>query len=181
MKRNFKLLIVLANLFIFLFNLSVYAKNVDLKKAIRQSKSWLETIDNSKYQESWNNSSPAFKKAVSEQKWMAGEERSHAEEFIQIKDNLDIHDDNHILDEMRDILLDDIIGKKSFSLQDTSFFQIKNREELIETFILFEEDTILFYEILLPLAEESDNISVIQGIIDDERTHIKHLRSLLPT
>jgi hypothetical protein len=71
MKRNFKLLIVLANLFIFLFNLSVYAKNVDLKKAIRQSKSWLETIDNSKYKESWNNSSPAFKKAVSEQQWIS--------------------------------------------------------------------------------------------------------------
>ena len=80
--------------------------------------------------------------------WMADEEARHAETFMKMKSDLDTHKDRMPVDEMNRGILNDLIGKQSFSLQDIDFTDVGDPGRLVDIFIEFEKDGILFYEML---------------------------------
>jgi len=112
-------------------------------------------------------------------KWMAGEERRHAQWFSELNNPIIGDDDDEILKDMSDALVDDFIHGQTFSLKEVDFSLITHQNELIQTFIEFEKDTILFYTILIPFVKDAYTIKELNRIIAEEETHIQKLTELI--
>ena len=72
-----------------------------------------------------------------------------------------------------------MIGEQSFSLGDIDFAAIRRQDDLVRSFMEFEKDTILFYEMLTPFIEDAETRRVIETIIDEENSHIERLKAFL--
>lgn len=112
--------------------------------------------------------------------WMADEEGSHARCFERMRDSLE-DSDNPIADEMASGVLHMLLGGQSFSLNDVDFSQLDSLDELIEVFIEFERDTVLFYEMLKPFVQDEAAVRQLDKIIHEENNHIRNLRKILET
>lgn len=112
-------------------------------------------------------------------KWMADEEASHVKWFADLKTKFFLEIDEAELKEMAPQVLQDMIGEKTLSLEDINFSKIKTASELLKTFIDFENDTIMFYELLELFIQEEKVLNGLKLIIIEEKTHIETLRSMM--
>ncbi len=112
-------------------------------------------------------------------KWMADEEASHIKWFTEQKNVLPLEIDEIQLKEMVPQVLETMMGNNTFSLDDINFNEISSLKELIETFIGFEEDTILFYEMLEVFIEDSGVIEGLETIVSEEKKHVETLRQMI--
>jgi len=112
-------------------------------------------------------------------KWIADEEVRHREWFTEIRDSSDSGEPSPFPDEISQDLFQEFIGKQAFSLEDVDFRRAGSPGELIEIFIEFEQDTILFYELVAPFVQEEKAAAQLQAIIAEEREHIRKLKAML--
>ena len=110
--------------------------------------------------------------------WMADEEARHAEWFMKLQSQLSNHKDHIALDEMSSDVLQNIIGKQSFTLQDIDFPAVDDMRSLINIFIEFEKDGILFYEMLRTFVKDRDVLESLDQIIGEEYRHIETLQEI---
>ncbi|MGD2268997.1 MAG: ferritin family protein [Desulfobacterales bacterium] len=111
--------------------------------------------------------------------WMADEEIKHAAKFSDIKKKVAASSQNPIGEEMSRELINDLLGKQTFSLKDRDFSKIKRINDLIAIFTEFERDTVLFYEMLKPFIEDEETLAQLKEIIAEENSHIERLQGLL--
>jgi rubrerythrin len=111
--------------------------------------------------------------------WIAKEERAHANWFIQLKNRLSQGEDHQLLAELSQALVEDVVRGQSFSLQEVDFTAIHTTDQMVRTFIGFEDDTIAFYEVLKGLIEDSATVAQLEQIIGEERKHIARFKDLL--
>ncbi len=121
-------------------------------------------------------SNPAL---VSLLEWMADEEDRHAKWFSDLKQEVEALSENPFIEEMSRELLNDLIGEQSFSLKEVDFSKVDSINELTFTFIEFEEDSILFYEMLQPFIKDKDTLAQLDKIIAEENRHIELLREFI--
>ncbi len=107
--------------------------------------------------------------------WMASEEARHAAWFADLRLRLASGKGNPFLEEMTRKVLDDLVAGRSFSLEEVDFAAIAAPARLIAVFIGFEEDTVLFYEILATFVEEAETLRHLETIIAEEKRHIERL------
>lgn len=112
--------------------------------------------------------------------WIAEEEGDHARWFGALKERLHRTEDHHIEAEMSRALVEDVIQGQAFSLQEVDFNAIDTPEEMIRTFIGFEDDTVGFYEFLKSFIHDRGIAAQLDQIIAEEKKHIQQFRSLLP-
>ena len=110
--------------------------------------------------------------------WMADEEVKHANWFAELKHNLETKNENPFVEEMGHELFNEMLGEKNFSLKEIDFSTIENVNDLIDIFIEFEKDSIIFYEVLKPFVEDPVARKYLQKIIDEEKSHIEHLKNI---
>ena len=110
--------------------------------------------------------------------WMADEEVKHANWFAELKHNLETKNENPFVEEMGHELFNEMLGDKNFSLKDVDFATIEEIDDLIETFIEFEKDSIIFYEVLKPFVEDPVVREYLNKIIDEEKHHIELLKEI---
>ncbi|MEE4263626.1 MAG: ferritin family protein [Desulfobacteraceae bacterium] len=110
--------------------------------------------------------------------WMADDELKHASWFADLKHNLETNNENPFAEEMGRELFNEMLGEKNFSLKEVDFSTIDNIADLVEIFIEFEEDSIIFYEVLKPFVEDPVARNYLQKIIDEEKRHIEHLKEI---
>ena len=110
--------------------------------------------------------------------WMADEEVKHADWFAELKLKLETKNVNPFAEEMSRELFNEMLGEKNFSLKEIDFSTIDTIDDLIQVFIEFEKDSIIFYEVLKPFVEDPLARESLQKIIDEEKRHIEHLRSV---
>jgi rubrerythrin len=115
---------------------------------------------------------------VSLLEWMADEEVKHANWFAELKHNLETKNENPFVEEMGHELFNEMLGDKNFSLKDVDFATIEEIDDLIETFIEFEKDSIIFYEVLKPFVEDPVVREYLNKIIDEEKHHIELLKEI---
>lgn len=115
---------------------------------------------------------------VSALKWMADEEVSHAQWFSDLKKKEASVDEKGFEQELSGQLLSSLMGEKSFSLDDIDFSKVTQINNLIELFIEFEKDTILFYEVLEPFIQNRQTRTKLKSIISEEKKHVDQLREL---
>jgi rubrerythrin len=111
--------------------------------------------------------------------WMAEEERFHAEQFSQLQEKLADDEENRLAKKMSDSLVENFIKGQTFSLEEVDFSALKNEEDLINTFVEFEKDTILFYDMLKSFMLDKNIIQQLERIIAEEEMHVSKLQELL--
>ncbi len=110
--------------------------------------------------------------------WMAAEEREHADFFSDLLGQLEARTKSPFGEEMDAGFLKDLIGGSSLSLKTVDFAQVESLEELLEIFIGFEEDSILFYQMITPMIDDSETRAQVERIVSEEQAHIKRLKAL---
>jgi rubrerythrin len=111
--------------------------------------------------------------------WMADEEANHIQWLLDLKQKVDSDTENSFAQNMPRHLLNDTIGNQRFSLAEIDFSQIDNISDLIDIFIEFERDSILFYEMLKPFVLAADARSLLDQIIAEETLHIEKLEEVM--
>jgi rubrerythrin len=83
---------------------------------------------------------------------------------------------NPFIEEMSRQVFKDLVGGQSFSLKEVDFSKVSSTHELISIFIEFEQDTVLFYELIAPFIEDEETRAHLQRVIAEENRHIDRLR-----
>lgn len=111
--------------------------------------------------------------------WMADEEVSHAEWFLGLKQKAETNIENPFDQDIPHHILNATIGDQSFSLKEIDFSQVGDIADLINIFIEFEKDGILFYEMLQPFIQSEETLAQLNQIIAEEKRHIEKLREFM--
>ncbi len=111
--------------------------------------------------------------------WMVREEAAHIEWFGRMKRRIENGKVETAPNDVSQDLIEAFIGKQIFSLEDTDLSKIKSPEMMIQTFIEFERDTILFYEMLGAFIPDKAVHAHLKEIIDEEKTHVTELKALI--
>ncbi|MGD8655522.1 MAG: ferritin family protein [Desulfobacterales bacterium] len=111
--------------------------------------------------------------------WMAEEEVKHTGWFTELKQEIESHSINPFMEEMSRKVFGGLLGEKSFSHREVNFSEVDRIEDLINIFIEFEKDTVLFYETLIPFIEDNNTLQYITKIIAEENNHIQKLHELM--
>jgi len=110
--------------------------------------------------------------------WMADEEARHAEWFMKLQSDPETHKNSITVNDMNSDILHDIIGKQSFTLQDIDFTEVGDMRKLLNIFIEFEKDGILFYEMLRTFIKDRKVLKILDQIIAEEYQHIETLQEI---
>ncbi len=70
-------------------------------------------------------------------------------------------------------------GDKTLSLDEVDFSQIRSTASLLETFVTFEQDTILFYEFLQAFIQDDAAQKGLKKIIEEEQKHVAELKEMI--
>jgi len=111
---------------------------------------------------------------------LADEEAGHRELFCQMKAALPERSGNGWADELSGAILQSAMEKGALSLQEVDFRAIETEEALMEKAIEFEQDGILFYEIIGSFVSDPEVLKNIDAIIAEERKHIELFQRLIP-
>jgi rubrerythrin len=111
--------------------------------------------------------------------WMANEESKHAQWFAGLKTQIEQDREMFDIQKMHPETLRDIIGNQSFSLDDVKFSAVCGQDELIRMFIEFENDTILFYNMLKAFITDPGISAQLDDIILEEQAHVAQLTARL--
>ena len=107
--------------------------------------------------------------------WMAEEESRHARHFDAIRQKLTTEDDNLLMDELGRLMMESIVGNRSFSLEEVDFSKVDDVNGLLRIMISFEKDTVEFYNIFRNFLTDTKEKACLDDIIADEQAHILKL------
>jgi len=108
--------------------------------------------------------------------WIADQELEHQEWFSKRKAALEDRVDDLNLEETGNTVLQNIFGDQTFSLKEADLSSIHNVEDVIRLAVEFENDSILFYEMIGSLIDDEETSEKLQEIIQEERHHIELLQ-----
>jgi len=110
---------------------------------------------------------------------MADEERQHAQWFASLRSNRQLSGDELELEQMGRRLLQEMVAGQTFSLDQEELRQASDMEESLEQSRIFEEDTVLFYEVLHSVVEDDEVKTHLETIIAEERRHAEQISELV--
>ena len=108
--------------------------------------------------------------------WLADQELEHQEWFSKRKAALEDKADDLDLEERGHTILQNILGDQSFSLKEADLSGMNNVEDLLRLAVEFENDSILFYEMIGSLIEDKETSEKLHEIIKEEKRHIELLQ-----
>jgi rubrerythrin len=111
--------------------------------------------------------------------WMADEEAAHQEWFLEQKDTWRAAADQTDLETMLPDVIKEMMGDKTLSLDDVDFSRIRTASDMLDTFVTFENDTILFYEFLQAFVQDTQALAGLEKIIKEEKTHVEKLTDMI--
>ncbi len=111
--------------------------------------------------------------------WMASEEAIHGKWFSERKNNLSLGKDEASLNEMVPKVLQNMMGEKTLGLDEINFKELTTVSKLLETFIGFEKETIMFYELLEMFVESESVRTGLHNIIQEEKNHVEKLEIMI--
>ena len=71
------------------------------------------------------------------------------------------------------------LAEKGFSLDDVDFSKVEHTNDLLLKMIEFENDTVLFYEMIRTVVSDKETLDCIDTIIDQEKKHGKKLQQYI--
>jgi rubrerythrin len=70
-------------------------------------------------------------------------------------------------------MLMEVLGDQTFYLKEVDLSKIETLEQLRQTAIEFEKDTILFYEMIRSFVTDRETLGQLEVIIVEENRHVK--------
>ena len=110
---------------------------------------------------------------------LAEEELQHAEWFITLKQKVAANSEDPKLEEMAKSILLEVLGNQAFSLQDMDISKIRDPKDLLNLAIEFERDTIIFYNMIGTLIEDTKTRYQLDKIIEEENRHVQSFQKIL--
>jgi rubrerythrin len=107
---------------------------------------------------------------------MADEEAKHAKWISRLRPPRSRLPGDSNLEKIVRVFMRETVVDKTFSLKEADFRSMKAVEDLFETSIEFERDTILFYETIRRIVSEDETITLLDTIIAEEKNHITTLQ-----
>jgi len=104
-------------------------------------------------------------------RWLAEEERRHAEYFASLSPDQPLSPEQSEIEAMGRSLLQDMVRGKTFSLDQQSLNSTENLEEMLDQAQTFEQDTVLFYQFLRDIVDEPAVKQQLNAIIEEEQRH----------
>ena len=111
-------------------------------------------------------------------RWMADEEKRHAQWFASIESDKQLTVEQKGLEEMGRGLLKEMIADQTFSMEGKELLQAKNFQETVIQSKSFEKDTILFYQFLKGVLDDDVACRQIDLIIAEEQNHFDRLTEM---
>ncbi|HKJ99250.1 MAG TPA: ferritin family protein [Desulfotignum sp.] len=111
--------------------------------------------------------------------WMADEESAHREWFLEQKDTWTSTAAHTDLETMLPDVIKEMMGDKTLSLDDVDFSKIRSASDMLDTFVTFENDTILFYEFLQAFVQDTQALAGLEKIIKEEKNHVEKLTDMI--
>ena len=109
---------------------------------------------------------------------MADDEKNHANWFNSIRTDKVLSEEQREMEAVGKSLLQEMVKDKTFSLEAESLHETDTLLELLTKSQGFEEDTILFYEMLSGFIDDEKALSQLQEIIAEERRHLEELMAM---
>ena len=109
--------------------------------------------------------------------WMADEEDRHRNWFLNQK-GLEAKGEEDLESMIPDVIRE-MMGENSLSLDEVDFSQIRTPAQLLKTFVMFENDTILFYEFLETFVDSDEAKQGLKKIMDEEAAHVDKLTLMI--
>ena len=110
---------------------------------------------------------------------MADEEHRHAQLFSTLDDTRSTGPPQDELESMGRALLRDMVKDKTFSLAAEKLSMVSHLAAFFEQSIIFERDTIIFYEMLREFVDDAAVRTKLDRIIAQEREHIDQINALM--
>ena len=110
---------------------------------------------------------------------LAEDEARHARWFEQLDVCQAFTGDDGEIAEMGKELLQEMMAPHTFSLDEGKLAAAENPMDIIEQSIEFENDTILFYEMLYGFLDNDQTKQHLERIIEEERSHIEKLNEII--
>jgi rubrerythrin len=104
--------------------------------------------------------------------WLADEEAKHIRWFSELREVANNTPIDPQVEEMGKNILRSVVGEQSFSLDEADFSRIDMVKELLRLAIEFENDTILFYEMIQTFVQDEETLDQLKQIIEEETRHI---------
>lgn len=139
----------------------------------------LEENGESFYRQALNNVSEASLRSALER--VADEELQHREWFLKMKKSENVQSNNLLAEQIGGTFLQDALNQHALSLDEVDVRSIRDEDTLLQMAIGFEQDTIIFYEIIGAFVADPTASERISQIIDEERKHIVLLQERLQT
>jgi len=111
--------------------------------------------------------------------WLADEEADHARWFADLAKSDRRRPVSDQLEKMGRQMMADSLKHQAFSLGEADFDKIVSKKQLIELAVEFEEDTVLFYNMLREFVDDAQALANLDIIIAEEQRHIKRLKAFL--
>jgi rubrerythrin len=108
--------------------------------------------------------------------WLADQELEHQEWFYRKMAVLEDKAEDLDPAEAGQAILQDILGDQSFSLKEADLSSMNNLDDLLRMAVEFENDSILFYEMIGSLIDDKETSEKLQEIIKEEKYHIELLK-----
>jgi rubrerythrin len=105
--------------------------------------------------------------------WLAEQEMHHRESFVEMKAALKSAPEDRWAEEASGAILQSAMGEHGFSLDEVDFSTIPSEEALMKVAIGFEQDGIMFYELISSFAADASARMGLERIIQEERSHIR--------
>lgn len=109
---------------------------------------------------------------------MAEEEKKHAKWFESIDVLVHFVAKDPRIEEMGRELLQKMMAQQTFSLDAARLATTQDVQELLDHSIEFENDTILFYQMLHSFLDDSITMAQLERIIGEEQAHIEKLKEI---
>lgn len=109
---------------------------------------------------------------------MADEEKQHAEWFSKLSIAAGPIDKDAPIEKMGRELLQNMMAHQTFSMDTQSLAGADRMDAALQQSIEFENDTILFYEMLHGFLEDSKTMRYLENIIAEEQSHIDKLKRI---
>ncbi len=109
---------------------------------------------------------------------MADDERAHAEWFESIKEDRELSEEQRELEAVGKSILQEMVRDKTFSLESSDLKKVDSVDELLAQSQGFEQDTIMFYEMLSGFIENKETMAHLKSIIAEEQNHYDELEKI---
>ena len=104
--------------------------------------------------------------------WLADQESLHKSAFADLKEKIaGGGEPAPSFSSLSGEALRGAMGRHAFSLDELQIDSIQDEEEILQAAVLFEEDTIVFFEFISSFISDPEAISTLEGIKVEESNH----------